>query len=66
MTNKEVVQKLGLKKGDKIKLIKISSHPELSGRSGTIFAITYDYQLQGNWGSWFIVPSIDEIEKISD
>lgn len=65
MTNKEVVKQLDLKKGSKIKIIKMSGHPEMNDRVGIIINITSDYQLQGNWGSLYIVPSVDKIEKIS-
>lgn len=65
MKSKDVVRELNLKKGSKIKIIKMAGHPEMNDRSGTIINITGDYQLQGTWGSLYVNPSVDKIEKIN-
>ena len=62
--NQEIVTKLGLKKGSTIKILKMSSHPEMTNKTGVIYNITSDFQLEGTWGSMSIVPSVDKIEKV--
>ena len=63
--NQEIIIKLGLKKGNTIKILKMSNHPEMTNEIGVIRNITSDFQLEGTWGTMSIVPSVDKIEKIN-
>lgn len=62
--NKEILDKLGIRTGSKIKIIKMINHPEMTNKIGTVTSITPDYQLKGTWGNRSIVPSADTIEKV--
>lgn len=55
---------MGLKVGDKIRIIEMIGEPQYNGKSGTIELIDDLGQLHGTWGGLAVQAERDKWEKI--
>lgn len=62
--NKKIIEDLKLTVGSTIKIIQMNNHPDMNKKIGKIINITSDYQLQGTWGNYAVVPCVDKFTKI--
>lgn len=55
---------MGLKVGDKIRIIEMIGEPQYNGKSGTIELIDDMGQIHGTWGGLAVQAERDKWEKI--
>lgn len=55
---------MGLKVGDKIRIIEMIGEPQYNGKSGTIDLIDDIGQIHGTWGGLAVQAERDKWEKI--
>lgn len=58
--NKQIVESLGVKVGDKVRIVGMADTCQYDGKVGVITSIDESYNLFGTWGSLSIIPSEDD------
>lgn len=60
----ETFDTMGLKVGDKIRIIEMSGEPHYNGKEGTIEYIDDTGQIFGSWGGLALQTSRDKWERV--
>ena len=62
--NKRIIEQLGIKVGDEIRIIRMDGNDTYRNKKGVVKEIDKAYQLKGTWGNSPIIPRDDTFEIV--